>query len=248
MPALTAALLLFAAAASAKDKSAISPADAAPEKPVLGSVEAPSDLTDPEMIKALAGVEASNLENAMSKGRSEAEKAAGFILSLSASVKQLARELDGETEGAYTPDLAPLTAADAAFRKAAAASGLKLPTAAPDKLVASRQGYRAKDRVRDLRLSEDWNKAAARKAPAVRLDAADELAAAAAAELASGAQALSAPALKLDLRHAPRRAAITTDIEAIKTETLLLKLSLLLSAHDQAAFDAMPEKDESAED
>lgn len=248
MPPIALVALAFALSAAAKEKSGLSAADAAPEKPVLGAVDASSDITDPEMLKTLAAVEASNLENALSKGRAEAEKAVGFIVSLTAALKLHAGELDAETDTAYTPDLAPISALDASFRKAAEACGFKPATSTIEKLVALRQGYRAKDRLRDLRMSEDWNKAAAKKAPTVRLDEVDERAAAAAAALAVAAQNLSAQALKLDPRHASRRAAITADIEALKTESLLFRLSLLLSAHDQAAFDTLPDKDEAAED
>ncbi|MBI3299521.1 MAG: hypothetical protein HYZ75_15260 [Elusimicrobia bacterium] len=219
-------------------------ADAAPEKAVLGGADASSELSDPDMLMTMAKVESSNLENALAKGRAEAEKAASNIPMLAASLDSQLRELDTETETFFTPDLAPFMAALDAFRLSAGAAGIALAAAEPEKLLVQRPGYRAKDRLRDLHMSEDWLKTAARKAPKVGLEPADKKAAAAAAALAAAAQRLASATVRLAAKHAQRRAAVTIDVEALKTEAVLFSLSLNLAAHDQAAFDSLSGEDE----
>lgn len=249
-PALLAAAL--AAAASGDDIAATAKA---------------ADILDPEMARELAGVESSNLANAMAKGRAEAEKAGAHLSSLMFSARTLADALKADLAPVADEDAAEdlalhaaaLKEKDAAFRRALASADLKAPANDAEKLLALRRGYPAADRRRDLRLAEDFLKAADRKRKGVKAAAAARAAVDAAASFSAEAAALERLASSLDARLSPRRGtdpklgaalesakprrlALGADVAALKGETRLLELSASLAAHDDADFEAAPAK------
>jgi hypothetical protein len=233
----------------------------------LAATAKAADILDPEMARELAGVESANLANAMAKGRTEAEKAGAHLSALMFSARALADALKADlapfSDEDAAEDLALHAAAlkekDAAFRRALAAADLKAPGNDGEKLMAQRRGYPAADRRRDLRLAEDFLKAADLKRKGVKPSAAARVALDAAAAFSSEAAALERLAGSLDARLSPRRAAdpklgpalesakprrlaLGADVAALKGETRLFELSAALAAHDDADFDASPPK------
>lgn len=256
-PALLAAALA-ASAASADDIAATAKA---------------ADVLDPEMARELAGAESSNLANAMAKGRAEAEKAGAHLSALMFSARALADGLKADLAPFADEDAgedlalhaAALREKDAAFRRALASAELKAPSNEPEKLLAMRRGYPAADRRRDLRLSEDFLKAADQKRKGVKLSAGARAAVDAAVAFSAEAAALERLVGSLDARLSPRRGAdpklgaaleaakprrlgLGADVAALKGETRLLELSAALAAHDDADFDAAPSKGSEGDD
>lgn len=225
------------------------------------------DVLDPEMAKELAGAESANLANAMAKGRAEAEKACAHLSALMFSARTLADALKGDLAPFADEDAAEnlalhaavLKEKDAAFRRTLASADLKAPANDGDKLLALRRGYPAADRRRDLRLAEDFLKAADLKRKGVKPSGGAQAVLAAAAAFSSEAAALERLVSSLDARLSarrgsdpklgpaldaarPRRLALGADVAALKGEARLLELSSALAAHDDADFDAAPPK------
>lgn len=222
-PATLAVLLLFSSPAGAsKGGAAITDADARAE------------VTNAEMLDIVKSVSDSNLENAMSKARAEAEKAAGYILQLAASLSAQSAALASEAGSAYKPDLAAFLEAAKAFRRAAADCGLKLPAEG-----APRPLYSTANRRGDLTLAQGFSKAADAKRKGVALAKADKAAALRALEVAERASQL-VPKAKFDPRLTPRLTALTADADALKLESLALERAFHLDAHAQASFDEAP--------
>lgn len=244
--------LALGAAAGESDMSAMSKA---------------GEVSDPEMLKEMAGVESSNLANAMSKGKEDAERSATHLTALMASVRSLADPLkadlgpvsDEEAAEDLTLHAAALKEKEAAFRRALAGAELKAPTNDLERLLALRRVYPAADRRRDLRLSEDFLKAANSKRKGVKPGPARKAVTDAAAAFLAEAAALDRLAGALEAKLAPRRAsdpklaealdrakprrlALGADVAALKAEARLTECALLLAAHDEADFDAAPPK------
>ena len=255
---MTGALILLLALPAAASKAADSD---------ISSMEKAAEVLDPEILKEMAGAEAANLSNAMAKGKEEAEKSAKYLSGLMASARALADALKSDLTPVADEDAAEdlalhaaaLKEKDAAFRRTLAGAELKATTNEPDKLMALRRSYPAADRRRDLRLAEDFLKAADAKRKGVKPAAAPKLALEAAAAFAAEAAALDRLAgsldAKLSARRAsdpklaaaldkakPRRLALGADVAALKVEARLIECSLSLSAHDEAEFDAPPKK------
>lgn len=262
------ALLALAVAAFAAKTDGLKPLDL-PKLPgadaELSGMQKAGEVSDPEMLKEMAGVEAANLANAMAKGKSEAERAAGHLAAVMASARALADALKADLAPVADEDAAEdlslhaaaLKEKDAAFRRALAAADLKAPLNDLEKMMAQRRGYPAADRRRDLRLAEDYLKAADSKRKGVKPSAGARAAAEAAAAFAAEAAALERLAGALDAklsarrasepklaealeRAKPRRLALGADVTALKAETRLFSCGLSLAAHDDADFDAAP--------
>ena len=203
---------------------------------------------------------AAQLAALMASARAQAR---GFEAELSAVIP---KESSAPAAGSLGEDLddlrlavAALAEKETAFRKAAEAAELAAPAAEVAKLLAQRALYRVKDRLRDLTLAESFAKAAAAKHPDAAPDKPAKAAAEAAAAFSGEAVALRRLAEGLETkllsvrakdaetaaaaaRAKPRREALGADAEALKTEARLLQLELLLSAADNADFDAPPAK------
>lgn len=231
------------------------------------------EVSDPELLKEMAGVESANLSNAMSKGKEDAERSATHLAALMASARALAESLKGDlapvSDEDAAEDLALHTAAlkekEAAFRRALTGAELKAPTKDLEKLLAMRRVYPAADRRRDQRLAEDFLKSADAKRKGVKAAAAQKAVLDAAGSFASEVAALDLLSGSLDAKLAPRRAsdpklsaaldeakprrlALGADVAALKAEARLIECSLLLSAHDEADFDAAPPKQSEEEE
>lgn len=215
-----AVLLLLASTASASKPSS---------RPDDG--DAPSEVTSSYMLEAVKSVSDANLENAMSKARSEAGKAAANILQLSGVLSNSAATLASKAGPSYAPDIAGFLEAVKAFRRAAAGAGLELP--APD---APKTLYSARNRRADLDLLQGFAKAADAKRK-VSLPKPDKAAAAAAFSAAEAAAALL-PKKKLDPALAGHAGLIETDAESLQAEALAFERALHLDAHAQADFDS----------
>ncbi|MBI5597931.1 MAG: hypothetical protein HY928_17755 [Elusimicrobia bacterium] len=222
-PAPLAVLLLLCSAAGAKKDAA-----------GIGEADARAEVTNAEMLDIVKSVSDSNLENAMSKARGEAEKAAAYILQLAASLSAQSAALASEAPGAYKPDLASFLEAAKAFRRAAGECGLEVPAEG-----APRQIYSTTNRRADLTLAHGFSRAADAKRKGVVLPKADKAAALRALEVAERASQL-VPKTKLDPRLVPRLSALTADADALKLESLALERALHLDAHAQASFDELP--------
>ncbi|TBR24969.1 hypothetical protein EPO15_03020 [bacterium] len=271
---LLAALLALALTASAKDD--LKPLELPKLKGAdseMTSLEKAGDVTDPEMLKAVAGVESDNLANAMSKGKTDAEKAAGHLAALMTSARSLAETIKADLSPVADEDsredlalsAAALKEKDAAFRRALSGAELKAPITDVEKMMAQRRIYPAADRRRDLRLAEDYLKAAEAKRKGVKPSAAAQSAAAAASSFASEAAALDRLSTSLDAKLSarrasdpdisaaldkakPRRLALGADVAALKGEARLLECELGLAAHDEADFEAVPAKGKGGEE
>ena len=261
---MTGALLL----ALALNASAAKPAESD-----ISAMSKAGEVLDPDLLKEMAGVEASNLSNAMAHGKSDAERAAGHLAALMASARTLADALkadlglfaDEDAAEELALHAAALKEKEAAFRRALAGAELKAPTNDLERLLALRRVYPAADRRRDLRLSEDFLKAAEAKRKGVKPGPARKAVSDAAAAFLAEAAALDRLAGALEAKLAPRRAsdpklaealdrakprrlALGADVAALKAETRLSECSLLLSAHDEADFDAAPSKQSEEEE
>lgn len=270
---LAAAFLSFALSASAKGDD-MKPLEV-PKLSAAGDVaamEKAGEVMDPEMLKEMAGADSANLTNAMAKGKEEAERAAGHLAAAMASARFLGEALKADLTPVADEDAAEdlalhaaaLKEKDAAFRRALASADLKAPTNEAEKLMAQRRTYPAADRRRDLRLAEDYLKAADSKRKGVKPAAGPRAAAEAARSFAAEAAALERLAGSLDAKLSqrrgsepklaealdkakPRRLALGADVTALKNEAHIFECSVALAAHDDADFDAAPKKGEQEE-
>lgn len=233
----------------------------------MSAMSRAGEVSDPELLKEMAGVESSNLSNAMAKGKEDAERSAVHLTALMASVRSLAEPLkadlgpfaDEDAAEDLTLHAAALKEKEAAFRRALAGGELKAPTYDLERLLALRRTYPAADRRRDLRLSEDFLKAADAKRKGVKAGPARKAVSDAAAAFLAEAAALDRLTGALEAKLAPRRAsdpklaealdrakprrlALGADVAALKAESRLSECALLLAAHDEADFDAAPPK------
>lgn len=222
-PALLAALLLASASFASKDSHR------------FGEIDERSEVTNPYMVEAVKSVSDANLENAMSKARAEAAKAAANLLQLSASLSNGAAALASEAGKDYEPDLGPFLEAVKAFRRAAEAAAIRLPSADSPKSL-----YSAPNRRADLSLAQGYAKAADAKRKGVSLTKADKAAAARAFDVAAAAAGLL-PKKKLPPALAARLGPLTADSDSLKVEALAFERALHLDAHAQADFDDAPD-------
>lgn len=154
---------------------------------VHSELETRSEISDPDMLKAMRDAIDSNLSNAMSKSTDDMSASghhiAALMLASEAGVRAAVvdlRALFGSTrsprqgsveEASDDLHLASQMLAQKAksFRRRAKAMSLKLPKADAKSLITKRAGYPSKDRARDLRKARMMLKKAVKKTGAVEL-------------------------------------------------------------------------------
>ncbi|MFH1725915.1 MAG: hypothetical protein ABII00_15000 [Elusimicrobiota bacterium] len=145
-------------------------------------------ISDPDMLSEVQKVQEDNLDNALSRGRKDAEQSAGHLATLMAAAEAGIREALVELRAAVpeTAEPEPGSLEEAAddlllsaqmleakardFRQRASTASLRLPTADPEALMGLRAGYRDRDRERDLRRARLYLKKARKKTGSVQLD------------------------------------------------------------------------------
>ncbi len=156
--------------------------------PAAEELDQRTEITDPDMIKAMRDAKDSNLSNAMARSIDDTTESANHLAALmlasEAGLRAAVVDLQRLFGGSKSPQagsveeltddlhLASQMIAQKAksFRKRAKTASLKLPKADPKVLIPKRAGYPGKDRRKDLRKAQSMLKKAVAKTGPVKLE------------------------------------------------------------------------------